>query len=87
MGVIFILGTVWAFVAARRRSLIGSPTVWAAMVLWGALCALAMLFWSQHRNEHWISPSPVFVYLIGLLALVVFPLAAAPLALVWNRNR
>ncbi|MGO8747968.1 MAG: hypothetical protein ACLQNE_18490 [Thermoguttaceae bacterium] len=87
LGVIFILGTVWAFIAARRRSLIGSPTVWAAMVLWGTLCALAMLFCSQHRNEHLLSPAPVFVQLIGLSALVVFPLAAAPLALVWNRNR
>ena len=57
VGVIFILGTVWAFVAARRRSLIGSPTVWAATGSWSAMCVLAMLFWSQHRNEHRISPA------------------------------
>ena len=75
------------FFAARRRSLIGSPTVWAATVLWGTLCELAVLFCSQHRNEHLLSPAPVFVCLIGLSALVVFPVAAAPLALVWNRNR
>ena len=51
LGVIFILGTVWAFIAARRRSLIGSPTVWVAMVLWGTLCAggNALLFTASKR--------------------------------------
>ena len=33
------------------------------------------------------SPVAVFMHLMGLLALVVFPLAAAPLALAWNRVR
>jgi hypothetical protein len=86
VGLIFVLGTVWAFAAARRRSMIGSPTIWAAIGGWGALCILLVLFWSQHRNEHFTS-LPFFVHVIGLLALVVFPLAAAPLALAWNRNR
>jgi hypothetical protein len=86
-GVIFVLGTAWAFVVARRRSLIGSPTVWAAASVWTALCSLLVLFWSQHRNEHVNSPLPVLVLVTGLLAMAVFPLAAAPLALAWNRNR
>jgi len=85
VGAIYILGTAWAFAAARRRALIGPPTVWAAMVAWSALCILGLLFWSQHRSEH--LTSPVAVHVIGLFALVVFPLAAAPLALTWNRNR
>jgi hypothetical protein len=87
VGAIFIVGTIWAFAAARRRSLIGTPTVWVATGAWCGLCILLVLFWSQHRSEHLTSPVPFFVPVIGLLALVVFPLAAAPLALAWNRNR
>jgi len=87
VGVIYILGTAWAFATALRRGLIGSPTAWAALGLWGALCICAVLFWSQHRNDIVISPLPAFVHVIGLFALVIFPLAAAPLALTWNRNR
>ena len=87
VGVIYILGTAWAFTAARRRALIGMPTVWAAMGVWGTLCVLGVLFWSQHRSDIVTSPLPVFVHVIGLFALVVFPLAAAPLALTWNRHR
>ena len=86
VGAAFLLGTIWAFAAARRRASIGSPTVWAASSVWVALCALLVLFWSQHRNEH-VTSLPFFVHVLGLLALVVFPLAAAPLALAWNRNR
>jgi hypothetical protein len=87
VGVIFIFATAWAFAAARRRSLIGTPTVWTAAGIWGGLCILFVLFWSQHRNEHVASSVPVFVHIVGLLALAVFPLAAGPLALAWNRNR
>ena len=86
-GVVFILVTAWAFVAARRRSLIGPPTVWSAMGIWGALCTLVVLYWSLHRHPHTAMPLPVYVAVVGLLALVVFPFAAAPLALAWNRTR
>jgi hypothetical protein len=86
VGVIFLLGTIWAFAAARRRLVIGSPTVWAAIGAWVVLCLLLVLFWSQHRNEYPTS-LPFLIHVTGLLALVVFPLAAAPLALAWNRNR
>ncbi len=48
VGVIFLLGTTWAFVAARRRRLIGWPTVSAATGVWMALCVLLALFWWQH---------------------------------------
>ncbi len=86
VGVVYLLGTIWAFAAARRRAAIGSPTIWAASSAWVALCALLVLFWSQHRDEHAAS-LPSFVLMLGLFALVVFPLAEAPLALAWNRNR
>jgi hypothetical protein len=85
-GSAFALGTIWAFVAARRRSFIALPTVWAAMCGWAALCVSLVLILSQHRVEPPF-PLPFFALVLGLCALVVFPVAAAPLALAWNRNR
>jgi hypothetical protein len=86
IGLVFAFGTVWAFVAARRRLFIAMPTVWAAMGAWIALCVLLVLILSPH---HGVPPFPLpfFALMLGLLALVVFPLAAAPLALAWNRHR
>jgi hypothetical protein len=86
VGLVFILGTVWAVAAARRRLAIGSRTVWAAIGAWAALCALSTVFWLQHRGEHPAS-LPFSVLVIGVIALVAFPLAASPLAVAWNRNR
>ncbi len=86
LGVAYLLGTIWAFVVARRRAAIGSPTIWIASSAWAALCALLVVFWSQHRSEH-PATLPLLIHLAGALALVVFPFAAAPLALAWNRNR
>jgi hypothetical protein len=66
--------------------MIGSPTLWAAAGICSALGLLLLLFQSQHRVEQ-LSSLPIYVLVVGLLALVVFPLAAAPLALAWNRHR
>jgi hypothetical protein len=86
IGLIYILSTVWALAAARRSLAIDSRTVWAAIGAWVALGVSFVLFWLQHRGEHPTS-LPLFVHVIGLMALVVFPLAASPLAVAWNRNR
>jgi hypothetical protein len=77
------LGTVWAFVAARRRGLIGSPTVASAFSVWAVLGGLIVLDWVQHPAR----PLILGVLAACLATLVVAPLAAAPLALAWNRNR
>lgn len=87
VGAIYIVGTFWAFSAARRRALIDMPTTWAALGVFGILCLAGTFFWSQHRDEPPATPWALFVHVIGLFALVVFPLAAAPLAVTWNRNR
>jgi hypothetical protein len=82
-GLIFVLGTAWAFAAARRRSLVGSPTVYAAAGLWIAASALV-------ASETWSAPAAplaVYIFAVGVLALAALPLAAAPLALAWNRHR
>jgi hypothetical protein len=78
-----VVGTAWAFAAARRRLLVGSPTVYAAAGLWVAASALV-------ASEAWSAPAAplaAYVFVIGVLALAALPWAAAPLALAWNRNR
>ena len=80
---VLVLGTAWAFAAARRRELIGWPTVYVAASLWITLSTLVVFQW-------WRAPAaslPVYMLIVGLLALAAFPLAGAPLALSWNRNR
>lgn len=83
IGVLLLLGTAWSFVAARRRSLIGMPTVGAAASAWAVLSGLIVLDWTLHPARPWLAG----VLAVSLAALVVAPLAAAPLALAWNRNR
>jgi hypothetical protein len=83
VGVTIAFGTVWAFVAARRRGLIGSPTVASAFSVWAVLSGLIVLDWMLHPDR----PLVLGALIVSLAALVVAPLAAAPLAIAWNRNR
>jgi hypothetical protein len=78
-----LLGTGWLFLAARRRGLIQAPTVWAATGVWAVAAVLLVLQWPL-KEEPQLSAYPLFA---GVLALAVAPLAAAPLALSWNRHR
>jgi hypothetical protein len=78
-----LLGTAWAFAAAKRRALIGLPTLSAGLCAWLALAAVVALGSTRQPA----SPALVSVWLIGISALVVAPLASAPLALAWNRTR
>jgi len=57
--------------------------VYVAAGIWLALSSLVMLEAVLHRER----PFPLYVLIVGLVALAVAPLAAAPLALAWNRNR
>jgi hypothetical protein len=83
VGVALALATAWLFIAARRRSLIRTETILVGLVGWIALGALAAPHWALHMEESLTG----YVFMVGLLALVVAPLAAAPLALAWNRTR
>src|SRR5712691_2305151 len=83
LGVVYVLGTAWAFVAARRRSLIGSRTTWTALSTWATLSVLVVLERALHRPND----VPLCVFTVGLLASATATLATAPLALAWNRNR
>jgi hypothetical protein len=80
-GVAFLAATTWGFLAARRRLLIERPTMIAAACVWGVLGTFAAVAASAHA-----APIPLVLFLLGLAALVVAPVAAAPLALSWNRR-
>ena len=77
------LAAASGFVMAVRRGLIGWPTCGLAAAGWLVLCGLAgsvsLLLGSME-------PASV-VFMAGLLALPLAPLAAGPLALAWNRHR
>lgn len=83
LGVAFVLATSWAFAAARRRGLVSSRTIGTLAGLWFAMSTIVSLSMERH------TPSPVSasIFAIGLLATAAAPLATAPLALAWNRNR
>jgi hypothetical protein len=82
-GALFMLGTAWAFVAALRRSLIDRPTLSVATGVWAAFSLLVAIEWQRRAA----APVWVLILVAGILALAVAPVAAAPLALAWNRNR
>lgn len=82
-GVLFVVGTAWTFVAARRRALIGWPTVYVAATLWAALCALVGVADVLQATQR----VAIYLSLVGVCALAVAPLATAPLAVAWNRTR
>jgi hypothetical protein len=83
LGAAFIIGTAWAFVAARRRALIGTPETTAAICVWFALSAIVIFNWVTQSAL----PIPAYAFILGIVALAVAPLATAPLALSWNRHR
>jgi uncharacterized membrane protein YuzA (DUF378 family) len=81
--VVLVLATVWTFVAARRRALVGSSTVYVAAALWCVLVTPVVTEWVLHPDR----PVHLYLFAITALALAVAPLAAVPLALSFNRHR
>jgi hypothetical protein len=79
--------TAWLFVAARRRSLIGWPTVSSGLACWVTMCVLAVMLRQRDPSALYSVPWQGWLVISGLLALVVLPCAAMPLAIAWNRNR
>jgi hypothetical protein len=78
-----VLGTAWAFFAARRRYLVASRTLCLGLGLWLILCISVGFMWLTRSDPELSS----IALAMGLLALPVAPLATAPLALAWNRHR
>jgi hypothetical protein len=86
-GMAFLLATVWLFVAAWRRSLVDGRTVSVAASVWMVLAILTAVAWSLGQRLSPQPPATLLVLAIGVCALSVVPLAAAPLALACNRTR
>ncbi len=83
LSMIAIGGTIGLFVAARRHELIDSAAVWASLAVCGGLITW-LAAW------YFVTPGlPLVgsVCLMGLIALIVAPIAGTPLALAWNRTR
>ena len=79
-----ILGvTAWLYVTALKRHLIGWSSAVACALVWIAISSLCVLIGMQYPNGKLVS----YLILVGLSALVVAPIAAAPLAVSWNRTR
>lgn len=87
VAIALFFGTIALYVVARKKLLIGPRLPWIALCVWMALAAtlpfIRQLAW--HPQNH--SFPVVVVPLLGLFACAVAPLAAAPLALSWNRHR
>jgi hypothetical protein len=86
IGAGLIVSSIWAFIAAWRRSLIRWPTMIVGLIGWVALCGLAMWTGMLKPQAETIF-NLLLVFPVGLFALAVAPLAAVPLALTWNRTR
>lgn len=82
-GVALIGIAVSLVIAARRRSVIGSPAVALLAAFWGLLI-VCVVFESQQRPSIHL---PVYIFVAGLATLSVVPVAAAPLAISLNRHR
>ena len=90
IGIAGLAGTLWAFCAARCRRLITVPKIWLAVGLWVAMCVVVgYVVWSGNSRPVETSKFGLrsIVLVMGLLAMIVAPLACAPLALAWNRHR
>lgn len=83
LGVAFVLATAWAFAAAWRRGMVSSRTIGTLAGLWCVISTIVSLGMGRLTQ----SPVSASVFAIGLLAAAAAPLATAPLALAWNRNR
>lgn len=76
-------GTAAAFLAARRRRLISVLTMLGALA---AYVVLVLACFLVSRSEGAVPPESL-LRIIGFCAAPLAPLAAAPLALAWNRHR
>jgi hypothetical protein len=70
------------FIKAAMRGLVDRIGLWLAAVCW----CLSTAYFAWPGGD-WMDPVAYYVLIAGLCALVVTPLAAAPLALAWNRTR
>jgi hypothetical protein len=83
IGGLLVAGSIWIFVAARRRQLIERHSIWAAAGAWATLTIAAIACWPANANPGLLA----YFLAAGILTLSVVPVAAAPLAISLNRHR
>jgi hypothetical protein len=82
-GAMALGGTLWAYFAAARRKLITRRSVLIVAAAWSAVSiAVVLSTWRGMPQRDALA-----CLLLGVLALSVFPWAALPLAIRWNRHR
>lgn len=81
-GTLYILVSLWAFVAAYQRRHISSRDILLGTVFWIVTTLVVVLAWPLPQSQLvWLW------HCLGCLALSVLPIAAMPLAVHWNRHR
>jgi hypothetical protein len=84
VGVALVLGVAWLYAKALRRGMIHKATLLAAAFAWAAACVVVVTQWPTGGDQPLL---PVYALVAGALAIAVAPIAAAPLAIAWNRHR
>jgi hypothetical protein len=83
LGISLIVCSAAIFRTARRRGLVERPIIWSAFAVWFAGTLLFAIFRPDTNEPRLIGD----VLAAGIAALFVAPLAAAPLAVSFNRHR
>ncbi len=88
-GIALFLFTLWVWGLALRRNMVELRQAFVAGIALAGLLGLATWQFTNemHLPANTHGPAPYILLVSGLLSLVVFPFAAAPLALAWNRTR
>lgn len=76
-----VTGTAFVIVKARRRQLLGQTGALQTVVAWIILAVIAFMLRPAEL------PLVAYPLIMAFSALIVLPVATAPLALAWNRNR
>jgi hypothetical protein len=83
LGGVLLICAVVLFNVARRRGLVERPVVWAVAALWLVATLVFVVFRPASTEPRLIGD----VLGAGIAALIVIPLAAAPLAISFSRHR
>ena len=82
-GTLYLGATLWAFVAAIRLRLIGVGITVPTTCVWFIASAVLAFYQAESFSQ---DASRIY-HSAGLFALAIFPFAALPLAVRWNRQR
>jgi hypothetical protein len=83
LSVAAMLGTAWSFQVAWRRGTISAQTI---RISFAALIAM-LVFIAGHYFWNRSNSPLIYISAVGLAFWSIAPLAMAPLAVAWNRNR